>query len=58
MTEAAVKYVAERILRVQDILGQRLVIENVSTYLMPNAEMTEAEFVREVLNRQTVNYSM
>ncbi|CAG67828.1 MULTISPECIES: HvfB family MNIO-type RiPP peptide maturase [Acinetobacter] len=49
MTEAAVNYVAERILRVQDILGQRLVIENVSTYLMPNAEMPEAEFVREVL---------
>ncbi|QHH95355.1 DUF692 domain-containing protein [Acinetobacter gyllenbergii] len=49
MTEAAVNYVAERILRVEDILGQRLVIENVSTYLMPNAEMLEAEFVREVL---------
>ncbi|WP_343619560.1 DUF692 domain-containing protein [Acinetobacter proteolyticus] len=49
MTEAAVNYVAERILRVQDSLGQRLVIENVSTYLMPNAEMREAEFVREVL---------
>ncbi|MCH7389978.1 HvfB family MNIO-type RiPP peptide maturase [Acinetobacter dispersus] len=49
MTEAAVDYVAERILRVQDILGQRLVIENVSTYLMPNAEMREAEFVGEVL---------
>lgn len=49
MTAAAVDYVAERILRVQDILGQRLVIENVSTYLMPNAEMREAEFVREVL---------
>ena len=51
MTEAAVKYVAERILRVQDILGQRLVIENVSIYLMPNAEMTEAEFVREVIEQ-------
>ena len=51
MTEEAVKYVAERILRVQDILGQRLVIENVSTYLMPNAEMTEAEFVREVIEQ-------
>ncbi|EXB69023.1 hypothetical protein J525_1961 [Acinetobacter sp. 21871] len=49
MTEAAVKYVAERILRVQDILGKRLVIENVSTYLMPNAEMSEAEFIREVI---------
>ncbi|MHA3083970.1 HvfB family MNIO-type RiPP peptide maturase [Acinetobacter sp. ANC 5383] len=49
MTEAAVSYVAERILKVQDILGQRLVIENVSTYAMPAAEMTEAEFVVAVL---------
>ena len=49
MTEAAVRYVAERILKVQDILGQRLVIENVSTYAMPTAEMTEAEFVVAVL---------
>ena len=51
MTEAAVRYVAERILRVQDILGQRLVIENVSTYAMPGAEMTEADFVREVIKQ-------
>ncbi len=51
MTEAAVKYVAERILRVQDILGKRLVIENVSTYLMPNAEMSEVDFVSEVLEQ-------
>ena len=29
-TEEAVKYVSERIMRVQDILGERLVIENVS----------------------------
>lgn len=49
MTEAAAIYVAERILKVQDILGQRLVIENVSTYAMPAAEMTEAEFVVAVL---------
>lgn len=49
MTEAAVIYVAERILKVQDIFGQRLVIENVSTYAMPAAEMTEAEFVVAVL---------
>ncbi|WP_111895789.1 DUF692 domain-containing protein [Acinetobacter sp. MB5] len=49
MTEAAVRYVAERILKVQDQLGQRLVIENVSTYAMPAAEMTEAEFVVGVL---------
>ena len=51
MTEAEVRYVAERILRVQDILGKRLVVENVSTYLMPNAEMSEADFVSEVLQQ-------
>ena len=49
MTEAAVRYVSERILKVQDILGQRLVIENVSTYAMPSAEMSEAEFITAVL---------
>lgn len=51
MTEAAVKYVAERILRVQDILGRKLVIENVSTYLMPNAEMSESDFICEVVKQ-------
>lgn len=51
MTEDAVRYVSERILRVQDILGQKLVLENVSTYLMPHAEMSEAEFVAEVIKQ-------
>lgn len=49
MTEEAVKYVSERILKIQDILGRHLVLENVSTYLMPQAEMSEAEFVAEVI---------
>ena len=51
MTEEAVDYVVERVLRVQDILGQRLVLENVSTYLMPNSEMSESDFVHEVITR-------
>jgi len=36
---------------VQDVLGQRLVIENVSTYAMPHAQMSEAEFVSAVLEQ-------
>lgn len=48
-TEQAVKYVAERIQRVQDILGQRLIIENVSAYAEPGKEMEEAEFVKAVI---------
>lgn len=47
-TEEAVKHVAERILQVQDILGRRLVIENVSAYLEVNTPMREWEFVSAV----------
>lgn len=49
MTLPAVRYVAERVQQAQDILGRRLVLENVSTYAMPHPEMTEAEFVTEVI---------
>ena len=48
-TEDAVRYVAERIQRVQDIIGQRLIIENVSAYAEPGKEMSEVEFLCQVL---------
>lgn len=48
-TEEAVKYVSERILRVQDILGRKLIIENVSAYAEPGKQMAEPEFVSAVL---------
>ena len=48
-TEEAVKYVADRIRQVQDILEQRIAMENVSFYAMPCTEMTELEFVKAVL---------
>ncbi|MEL0027439.1 MAG: DUF692 domain-containing protein [Perlucidibaca sp.] len=51
MTEAAVDHVAARVRQVQDILGRRLILENVSTYAAPGAEMSEADFVHEVLRR-------
>ena len=51
MTEAAVRYVVDRVQQVQEILGRRLVLENVSTYAMPNAEVSEAEFVRTVVQQ-------
>ena len=50
-TPEAARYVAERIQRVQDILGQRLIIENVSAYAEPGKQMEEAEFVRDVIQR-------
>lgn len=51
-TEAAADYVAERVMRVQDILGERMALENVSYYLtQPNAEMSEIEFINHVISK-------
>jgi uncharacterized protein (UPF0276 family) len=51
-TEAVLRHLSERIGRVQDLLGRRLVIENASSYVsFANNEMTEQEFVGEVLRR-------
>ncbi len=51
MTEAAADYVAARVRQVQDLLGRRLILENVSTYAAPGAEMSEADFIKAVLER-------
>lgn len=48
-TKEAVHYVAERIQRVQDIIGQRIAMENVSYYATIGREMEEIEFVNAVL---------
>ncbi|MET0028361.1 MAG: DUF692 domain-containing protein [Candidatus Thiodiazotropha sp.] len=48
-TEAAVAHVAARIRQVQDMLGQRIAIENVSYYAAPGQEMSEMEFLLAVL---------
>lgn len=50
-TEDAVKHVAERIERVQDILQRRLIIENVSYYAAPGQELQEVAFLTEILNK-------
>ncbi|NMH64372.1 DUF692 domain-containing protein [Shewanella salipaludis] len=48
-TEEAVRYVAERIKRVEDILERSFILENVSFYAAPGAQMSEQEFVTAVL---------
>lgn len=50
-TEEAVDYVAERIQRAQDLLGERIAIENASYYCAPQQEMSEADFINAVLNK-------
>jgi uncharacterized protein (UPF0276 family) len=48
-TEEAVHHVAARIRRVQDILGQRIGMENVSYYAAPSQQLSEIEFIKAVL---------
>ena len=50
-TEEAVHHVANRIKRVQDILGQQIAMENASYYTpAPGGEMQEIDFIKAVLN--------
>lgn len=49
-TDEAVRYVAERIRRVQDLLGQRIAVENVSYYAAPAQQLPEIEFINAVLS--------
>ena len=48
-TEEAVSWVAERVRRVQDILGQRMALENVSYYAPLDTSLSEREFLLAVL---------
>jgi len=48
-TEDAVRYVADRVRRVQDILEQRIALENVSYYAPTDSSMSEKDFLLAVL---------
>lgn len=48
-TEEAVAHVAGRVMQVQDILGERIALENASYYCAPEQQMSESEFIRAVL---------
>jgi uncharacterized protein (UPF0276 family) len=51
-TEAALRHLVPRVRQVQDVLGRRLVLENVSSYVSFAAdEMSEWEFIGELLQR-------
>lgn len=48
-TEEAVAHVAQRVKQVQDVLGQRILLENASYYGAPSQQMSESEFINAVL---------
>lgn len=51
-TEEALTHISNRISQVQDFLGRRIAIENVSSYIeFKESEMSEWEFVAELANR-------
>ena len=51
-TEEALDHVADRVMRVQDHLGRRLVLENVSSYVTYSAsELSEWDFIAELAKR-------
>jgi len=53
--EDAVRHVAQRIRQVQDYLERPLAIENISYYTTVTAEMSEAEFIRAVVEESGCN---
>lgn len=57
-TEEAVRYVADRISHVQDVLGRRIGMENVSTYAMPQGELSEIEFLNAVIEEADCGYHL
>ena len=51
-TEEALGHVVERVQTVQDILGRRILLENVSSYVtFRHSQLTEWEFLREIAER-------
>ncbi|PIR15010.1 MAG: hypothetical protein COV48_16780 [Elusimicrobia bacterium CG11_big_fil_rev_8_21_14_0_20_64_6] len=51
-TEAVIDHVATRLRKVQEFLGRRILVENVSSYLTyRHSEMTEWEFLTEIASR-------
>ena len=54
-TEQAVDYVADRIIQIQDFLGERIAMENVSYYAAPQQQMTEIEFTNAVIQKADCN---
>ncbi|HUA88737.1 MAG TPA: DUF692 domain-containing protein [Steroidobacteraceae bacterium] len=51
-TEEALAHVAERVTRVQEVLGRRILLENVSSYVtFRDSQLTEWEFLSEIARR-------
>ena len=48
-TQEAVHYVSDRVKQVQDIIGDRIALENASYYAQPHKDLSEVEFINAVV---------
>jgi uncharacterized protein len=48
-TEEAVHHVVARVRQVQDILGQRIALENASYYAQPHTDLSESQFINAII---------
>lgn len=55
-TDEVVRHVASRIRRVQEMLGMRIAMENVSCYVPLGGEMTELQFLNAVPRHPFTQY--
>lgn len=55
-TEEAIRYVGDRVAKVQDILGRRIAIENVSYYAAPGQEISEIDFINGVIEHADCDF--
>ena len=54
-TEDAVRYVASRIRKVQEVLDRKIAVEHVSYYAAPGQELSESEFINAVIDEADCN---
>ncbi len=51
MTKNMINIIADRVKEVEDIIQRNLILENATYYLVPYAEMSEVDFINEVLDK-------
>jgi uncharacterized protein (UPF0276 family) len=50
-TKQAVEHVVNKIQQAQEILGRKLILENASYYTTLKEEMSESEFINEIIQK-------
>ena len=51
MTKKMVNIISDRVKEVEDIIQRNLILENATYYLVPYSEMSESDFINEVLEK-------